>query len=75
LGILKISAIIDINHVSGYVHHLYSDGDYDYSDSFVLSMHNFAPTDGKVDFLDFSDFEPPQMQCNDPQDPLCTPNW
>jgi hypothetical protein len=36
---------------------------------------DFAPTDGTVDFLDFGDFGPQWMQCNDPEDPYCTPNW
>ena len=36
---------------------------------------DFAPTDGTVDFFDFSDFGPQWMQCNDPEDPCCTPNW
>jgi hypothetical protein len=36
---------------------------------------DFAPTDGVVDFLDFSDFGPQWMQCNNPENPLCTPNW
>jgi O-glycosyl hydrolase len=30
---------------------------------------------GDVDFLDFSDFAIDWMQCNDPQDSSCTPNW
>ena len=36
---------------------------------------DFAPTDGKVDFLDFSDFGPEWRQCNNPLDANCTPNW
>jgi hypothetical protein len=36
---------------------------------------DFTPTDGAVDFLDFGDFGPEWMQCNDPQNPGCTPNW
>ena len=36
---------------------------------------DFAPTDGVVDFLDFADFGPEWMQCNNPQDPDCTSNW
>jgi len=36
---------------------------------------DFTPTDGVVDFFDFSDFGPQWMQCNDPEDPYCTPNW
>ena len=36
---------------------------------------DFAPTDGVVDFFDFSDFGPQWSQCNDPRDPDCTPNW
>jgi glucuronoarabinoxylan endo-1,4-beta-xylanase len=37
-----INALIDVNHVYGYAHHLYSDGDYDYPDSFVPGMQNFG---------------------------------
>lgn len=36
---------------------------------------DFAPTDGIVDFLDFSEFGPQWMQCNNPQDVGCVPNW
>jgi hypothetical protein len=36
---------------------------------------DFAPTDGMVDFLDFSDFAPQWMQCNDPTGANCAPNW
>jgi hypothetical protein len=36
---------------------------------------DFAPTDGVVDFFDFSDFGPQWMQCNNPENPYCTPNW
>jgi O-glycosyl hydrolase len=36
---------------------------------------DFAPMDGVVDFFDFADFGPQWMQCNDPEDPYCTPNW
>ena len=36
---------------------------------------DFAPTDGIVDFLDFADFGPQWMQCNNPADPYCTSNW
>jgi hypothetical protein len=36
---------------------------------------DFAPTDGTVDFYDFSDFAVQWMQCNNPQDAGCTPNW
>ncbi len=36
---------------------------------------DFVPEDGMVDFFDFSDFGPLWMQCNDPENPLCTPNW
>jgi hypothetical protein len=36
---------------------------------------DFVPTDGAVDFFDFSDFGPQWMQCNNPQDANCTPNW
>ncbi|MFA5292718.1 MAG: hypothetical protein WC496_06750 [Phycisphaerae bacterium] len=36
---------------------------------------DFAPTDGTVNFVDFSDFAVDWMQCNNPQDPNCTPTW
>jgi len=36
---------------------------------------DFVPTDGIVDFLDFSDFAVQWMQCNDPQDTNCISNW
>jgi hypothetical protein len=36
---------------------------------------DFAPTDGVVDFSDFSDFGPQWMQCNNPENPDCTHNW
>jgi hypothetical protein len=36
---------------------------------------DFAPTDGTVDFFDFSDFASQWMQCNDPQNSNCAPNW
>ncbi|MGA2322449.1 MAG: carbohydrate binding domain-containing protein [Sedimentisphaerales bacterium] len=36
---------------------------------------DFAPTDGVVDFFDFSDFAVQWRQCNNPQDANCTPNW
>ncbi len=36
---------------------------------------DFAPTDGTVDFLDFADFGLQWMQCNNPQDASCSPNW
>jgi len=36
---------------------------------------DFVPTDGTVDFLDFADFGPEWMQCNNPQDANCTYNW
>lgn len=35
---------------------------------------DFEP-DGDVDFVDFSEFGPQWMWCNDPEDPNCTPNW
>jgi endo-1,4-beta-xylanase len=31
--------------------------------------------DYSVDFVDLADFAPQWMQCNNPQDPNCTPNW
>ncbi len=36
---------------------------------------DFEPTDGAVDFFDFSTFASQWMQCNDPEDSNCTPNW
>jgi hypothetical protein len=36
---------------------------------------DFVPTDGTVDFLDFSDLAEEWMQCNNPQDANCTYNW
>ena len=36
---------------------------------------DFIPTDGIVNFVDFSDFAVDWMQCNNPQDSNCTPNW
>ncbi len=36
---------------------------------------DFEPTDGVVDLLDFSIFAPQWLQCNDPEDSNCTPNW
>jgi C1A family cysteine protease/alpha-tubulin suppressor-like RCC1 family protein/O-glycosyl hydrolase len=37
-----INALIDVNHAYGFAHHLYNDGSYDYPDSFILGMKNFA---------------------------------
>ena len=36
---------------------------------------DFAPTNGTVDFLDFADFGPQWMTCNNPTDAGCNPNW
>jgi len=36
---------------------------------------DFAPADGTVDLLDFSDFANQWLTCNNPEDPACTPNW
>jgi len=36
---------------------------------------DFVPRDGVVDFFDYSDFAMGWLQCNDPEDPNCTPNW
>ncbi len=36
---------------------------------------DFAPTNGTVDFFDFADFGSQWMQCNNPQDANCVPNW
>jgi hypothetical protein len=35
---------------------------------------DFAPTDGTVNFVDFSVFALEWMWCNNPQDSNCTPN-
>jgi endo-1,4-beta-xylanase len=35
---------------------------------------DFEP-DGDVDFVDFSNFALQWLECNDPEDPDCTPNW
>jgi hypothetical protein len=35
---------------------------------------DFIPTDGTVNFVDFSDFAVDWMRCNNPQDSNCTPN-
>jgi glucuronoarabinoxylan endo-1,4-beta-xylanase len=37
-----INSLIDTDHVYGYAHHLYSDGDYDSPDSFIPGMQNFG---------------------------------
>lgn len=37
-----INSLIDTNHIYGYAHRLYSDGDYDYPDSFINGMKNFG---------------------------------
>jgi hypothetical protein len=52
----------------------------DYWINDCASPHNcdggdFEPTDGVVDFSDFSDFGPQWLQCNNPEDPNCTQNW
>jgi hypothetical protein len=36
---------------------------------------DFDPTDGVVDFFDFSDFANQWLTCNDPTNPDCTQNW
>ena len=36
---------------------------------------DLAPTDGKVDFIDFSLFGPQWLMCNNPQDANCIDNW
>jgi hypothetical protein len=38
-------------------------------------MTDFEPRDGVVDFFDFSDFAMQWLECNDPEDPECSPNW
>jgi len=37
-----INALVDANHVYGYAHHLYMDGDYNYPDNFIPGMQSFA---------------------------------
>jgi glucuronoarabinoxylan endo-1,4-beta-xylanase len=37
-----IDALIEPNHVYGFAHHLYADGDYDKPDSFIPAMENFG---------------------------------
>jgi glucuronoarabinoxylan endo-1,4-beta-xylanase len=48
LGVAQgyINSLIDTNHVYGYAHHLYSDGDYDSPDSFITGMQNFGSVYG-----------------------------
>jgi O-glycosyl hydrolase len=36
---------------------------------------DFVPTDGAVDFYDFSDFAEQWLTCNDPINPNCPHNW
>jgi glucuronoarabinoxylan endo-1,4-beta-xylanase len=36
---------------------------------------DFAPVDGKVNFIDLARFGPQWRWCNNPQDSSCTPNW
>jgi hypothetical protein len=36
---------------------------------------DFVPTDGDVDFEDFSDFAVDWMLCNNPEDSGCIKNW
>ncbi|MBN1392263.1 MAG: endo-1,4-beta-xylanase [Sedimentisphaerales bacterium] len=36
---------------------------------------DFEPADGIVDLYDYSDFAMQWLECNDPEDPNCTPNW
>ncbi len=36
---------------------------------------DFEPTDGNVNFYDFSRFAEQWLLCNDPEDTACTPNW
>jgi hypothetical protein len=62
--------------------------DYDDLDIFVNNwLHNdctgpnncqnadFEPVNGVVDSFDFGNFALQWTQCNDPNDPTCTPNW
>jgi glucuronoarabinoxylan endo-1,4-beta-xylanase len=37
-----IHAIIDVNHVYGFAHHLYSDGDFDSPDTYILGMQAYG---------------------------------
>jgi glucuronoarabinoxylan endo-1,4-beta-xylanase len=36
---------------------------------------DFEPTDGDVDFFDLDTFVEQWLQCNDPKDSACSPNW
>jgi hypothetical protein len=38
-------------------------------------LADFEPRDGWVDLFDFSDFALQWMQCNNPEDSNCIPNW
>jgi glucuronoarabinoxylan endo-1,4-beta-xylanase len=45
-AVTYINSLIDTDHVYGYAHHLYSDGDYDSPDSFITGMQNFGSVYG-----------------------------
>jgi glucuronoarabinoxylan endo-1,4-beta-xylanase len=57
-----INALIDPNHIYGYAHHLYGDGDYHYPDSFIAGMQNFASGYGSRPILQT------EFTCGDPCD-------
>ncbi len=46
-----------------------------YNDCEGADLEPSDDPDGDVDFFDFGTFAPQWMQCNDPQDANCTPNW
>jgi len=47
-----IHAIIDVNHVYGFAHHLYSDGDFNSPDSFILGMQGYGAQYGYKPLLE-----------------------
>ncbi|MFA5555013.1 MAG: fibronectin type III domain-containing protein, partial [Phycisphaerae bacterium] len=46
-----------------------------YNDCDGADLWPVGEPDGKVDFFDFSDFALDWLNCNDPTDGGCTPNW
>lgn len=57
-----IDALTDPNHIYGYAHHLYGDGDYHYPDSFIAGMQSFASGYGSRPILQT------EFTCGDPCD-------
>lgn len=57
-----IDALIDPNHIYGYAHHLYGDGDYRYPDNFIVGMRNFAEQYGDKPTLQT------EFTCGEPND-------